>query len=242
MDAHGMETQKVLRQATATFALIAGAISVASAFAYLIAYKYLTAYFYALGCEWAIDLYPPTQIVQTAAPVAVVVVGLAFTIWNAYPAVIQLEPKAKTIAFYFVSAAICYGIHLLIEKFIPGYRSYFIWAAIVLGSIGAFVAITKGIGRVFVIQGPRLGTLLFVIVTAYGLFIFSSDRGRSHGNETLAHENNRGPRVFVKGTTTPFRLARIVPYERALVFSEPKDGRRTYRVVAVSELTINSAR
>jgi hypothetical protein len=52
MEAQPSPTQQAISTASATLALIAGAISVLTAFAYIVAYKYLTAFFAALGCDW----------------------------------------------------------------------------------------------------------------------------------------------------------------------------------------------
>lgn len=240
MEAATPTAETAIKTASATFALIAGVVSVSSAFAYIIAYKYLSGYFTALGCHWAINLYTPTQIIQTASPVAVYVAGLAFAVWNAYPSMTKEKPQIKTICVLLITATAFYGIHLLIEKYATSYKSYFVWIAFFLAALGVFGAFTTLVGHVFRTHGVMPGAVLFTIVAAYGLFSFSTDRGLTDGRETLLHENGRAKKVSIKGVTTPYWLARIVPYERALVSSELQDGHRTFRIVAVSELTIES--
>jgi len=242
MDASSSPTKTAISTASATFALIAGAISVASAFAYIIAFKYLTGYFFALGCDWAINLYTPTQIIQTASPIAVIIAGLGFTIWNGYPAFSKVQVSLKTICIFAVPAAACYGIHLLMESFAPSYRSYFDWAAYCLAALGVFAAATKLVQRIFFVQGVEWGSIILVLLTAFSLFLFSGDRGRSAGRDTIAQENGRGSTVRIKGSQGTYRLARVVPYDRALVFSETADGKRAFRVVPITDVSISSRR
>lgn len=242
MEATTSTTETAIKTASATFALIAGVVSVSSAFAYIIAYRYLSGYFTALGCHWALYLYTPTQIIQTASPVAVYLAGLAFAIWQAYPNMTKGEPKIKSIFVILVAAAVFYGIHLLIERYATSYKSYFVWIAFGLAAMGGFGAFTRFVSHVLRTHGVMPGAVLFIIATGFALFYFSTDRGLTHGRETLSHEDGRSKPVRIKGLGTNFWLARIVPYERALVFSELQDGRRTFRVVAISELTIESTK
>jgi hypothetical protein len=240
MEAQPSPTQQAISTASATLALIAGAISVLTAFAYIVAYKYLTAFFAALGCDWAIDLYPPTQIIQTAAPVAVIVASVGFLIWNVYPAASKSEPETRTILLAIIAASTFYGVHLLIEKFATSYRSYFNWPAYFLAFVAACTLATKVVHRILAAQGIAWGSIVIAILAAWSVFSFSGDRGRSHAQETLGQEEGRGQRVFVKGSTDTYRLARIIPYERALIFSEPLKGNRIFRVVAVTELSMEA--
>ncbi|HDS1040929.1 TPA: hypothetical protein QDZ42_003976 [Stenotrophomonas maltophilia] len=209
----------------------------ATAFAYIIAYKYLAAYFHVLGCQWAIDLYPPTQLVQTAAPVAVVVAGLVFSIWNGYPSILELDPKLRAIAALATGALLCYLVHILIGKYAHSYHSYFNWPAFLLGYAAAATAVMKYLKAIFAAQGVALGSLFLMLPTAFGIFLFSNERGRAHAEETMGQENGRGAPVMLKDSKVPYRLARIVPYDRALVFSETHDGKRTFRIVAVADLS-----
>lgn len=242
MDAKTFPSQTALTTASATLALIAGAISVVTAFAYIIAYRYLAAYFYVLGCDWAIDLYTPTQLVQTAAPVAVVVAGLSFGIWNGYPSISKLEPKIKAVGALAAGAVLFYCVHLLIEKFGPSYRSYFNWPAFFLAYAAGVTAVMRIIKMIFSARGVALGSLFLMLLTAFGIFLFSSDRGRQHARDTTAHENGRGVQVKLKDSPEPYRLARIVPYDRALVFSVATDGKRTFRVVPATDLSFEASK
>jgi len=142
---------------------------------------------------------------------------------------------------FLIAAAACYSIHLLIEKFSVPYRSYFNWPAFFLACVAGVIVVAKVVKKLFDAQGIAFGSVILILLIAFEIFIFSGERGKSHAQDVIAHKNGRGQEVKMPDSQTRYRLARIVPYERALIFTESTGGKREFRVVSVTEVSFDTS-
>lgn len=228
-----------VRTMSESLALIAGTVSVASAFAYILSYQYLKGYFGTLGCAWAIYLYPPTQLIQTAAPLAVAILVVGFLLWHTYDSLSRFKAKPRWIISTGTAAAALFGIHLWIKNYLPTYQSSLDTVAIFPASVSAGMFLQWSMSQIANHRGASFAPLALLILVAFSLLVSAEDRGRSAAEKLLSAKVANVLSVSDdKGTN--YRLARIIPYERALVFSSSQSGKLHFRVIPVDDIVVEA--
>lgn len=239
------ETQRITRTvatAGSAVAMAASAVSILTAFGYILSYRYLRAFYRTLGAEWAIDLYPPTQIMQISAPLAIGIIGLCFTVWTVYPQVKDTKVSFFEICVASSIAAVAFCTHLAVNRYLSGYTSH-IWivAAIALG-VAVLMLTTKVLRHVFESDNRVTTAMYLLLLAAYGIFSSADFLGTRNaqraGNENSSSQ--REVRLASDSSGASYRLVAIVPYERALLRSE-RNQHIEYRVLPLNELIIKGS-
>lgn len=243
----GMEKRENIDSLLATIGAITAtavsAIGLLSAFGYIISYKYLEAFYSTVGAPWALDLYPPTQIIQNAAPIAVTLTGIGFAVWNAGPNWAEQKARFKDALLPGCCAVLLYAIHLLISHFSRSYISYFNFLAFLAGLCAAFMVVSAFVTKVFEVQGKRTASVLLTIGVASAIFLFADSQGSRHAKEAMNGKNGRGSLVSISSDrkNSSYRMIRVIPYERALI-TTTSGAEPVFRVVNITDLVATKPR
>jgi phosphate/sulfate permease len=221
--------------------MAASAISVLTAFGYVVSYRYLSAFYRGLGAAWAIDLYPPTQIIQISAPVAIFLIGFSFTVWNFYP---QISKTPVTITQIFVITAIgalATCTHLAIEKYSTKYVSHIWIAAAIAGGIAALMITTKVVRHVFESRSKMEAATYLLLLVGYGFFHFAETAGARNARRALDGNGSpvREAHLASDKSAERYQLLAIVPYDRALLRLD-RGTSIEYRVLPISDIIVNA--
>lgn len=223
------------------FALAASAVSILTAFGYIISYRYLSAFYRGLGAEWAIDLYPPTQIIQISAPVAIFLIGFSFTAWNLYPQISKVPVSAAQIFITTVAGAMALCIHLAVEKYSTRYVSHIWIFAAIAGGIVALMVTTKIVRHLFESRSKITAATYLLLLLGYGFFHFAETAGARNARRALDENGSslREVRLTSDKSGACYQLIAIVPYERALLRLD-RGTSMEYRVLPISDIIIKA--
>lgn len=223
------------------FAMAASAVSILTAFGYIISYRYLSAFYRGLGAEWAIDLYPPTQIIQLSAPVAIFLIGFSFTVWNLYPQISKAPVSAAQIFITTIVGVIAFCIHLAVEKYSTRYVSHIWIVTAIAGGIAALMIATKVVRHLFASRNKVTAATYLLLLLGYGFFHFAETAGARNARRAL--DENGSSLMEVRLTSDKigecYQLVAIVPYERALLRLD-RGTSMEYRVLPISDIIIKA--